>query len=318
MELSISPHHAPSPRFQSLEGIQALWNEPIAAPGAVQLIVSIPGRDSGSLERHWATQLKGSPLLFPFQSLEGIQALWNRPEMVEIAAPDCVSIPGRDSGSLEPVTTIAPLYRLSVSIPGRDSGSLELSSKELIPLADNLFQSLEGIQALWNAGAGGVAKIECFNPWKGFRLFGTPSVPLALYSLIAFQSLEGIQALWNELSNQLGGGFVMFQSLEGIQALWNRSPTSQGCKTLSFQSLEGIQALWNARCLQYESVCFSFNPWKGFRLFGTVARQRLGRRFERFNPWKGFRLFGTLWMRDRVERFIEFQSLEGIQALWNA
>ncbi len=62
-----------------------------------------------------------------------------------------------------------------------------------------LFQSLEGIQALWNLNPLGQAYGRCgFNPWKGFRLFGTKDRGRTTDHLSKFQSLEGIQALWND------------------------------------------------------------------------------------------------------------------------
>ncbi len=88
---------------------------------------------------------------------------------------------------------------------------------------------------------------------------------------------------------------------------------------ISFQSLEGIQALWNLIPCPLESRQVQrFNPWKGFRLFGTFASHQQQESVKGFNPWKGFRLFGTRSSDSCCKAYIEFQSLEGIQALWNS
>ncbi len=114
----------------------------------VIMAVSIPGRDSGSLEpKHRMPFLRAMGL---FQSLEGIQALWNFKEVSDRSSLHCVSIPGRDSGSLELKLMGSSTPGDRVSIPGRDSGSLEPLAAFDIFSSSDWFQSLEGIQALWN------------------------------------------------------------------------------------------------------------------------------------------------------------------------
>ncbi len=99
MEPEIVTLNVRSLKFQSLEGIQALWN------------FTLTEKEIADLEL--------------FQSLEGIQALWNVRGELDTSQENIVSIPGRDSGSLERLTAG---YEREI----------------------RLFQSLEGIQALWN------------------------------------------------------------------------------------------------------------------------------------------------------------------------
>ncbi len=108
-----------------------------------------------------------------FQSLEGIQALWNLRMGLFIQEVNDVSIPGRDSGSLERLALFTqPWPTRFQSLEGIQAlwNILQLSHLD----NPSAFQSLEGIQALWNFnGAFCQCFSSCFNPWKGFRLFGT-------------------------------------------------------------------------------------------------------------------------------------------------
>ncbi len=100
--------------------------------------VSIPDRDSDSLER------KSFDDRFSFV---------------------LVLIPDRDSDSLERTQMFYERFRVTkVSIPDRDSDSLEPEWSRQA-LGRELFQSLIGIQIVWNEiGNGFLGSIPCFNP----------------------------------------------------------------------------------------------------------------------------------------------------------
>ncbi len=112
----------------------------------------------------------------PFQSLIGIQIIWNLHQCREFIEGFLkVSIPDRDSDYLELHRKTPVCGTEGVSIPDRDSDYLELQLG-VQPPRNYQFQSLIGIQIIWNQC--------CFILLPG----GEGHV---------FQSLIGIQIIWN-------------------------------------------------------------------------------------------------------------------------
>ena len=192
----------------------------------------------------------------------------------------CVSIPGRDLGVLEPGGGSSIDSAARVSIPGRDLGVLEHSEPSRYTFQSFLFQSLEGIWGFWNIllvdrhswwilvsipgrdlgvlepqwNFPAAEEMEGFNPWKGFGGFGTRRKhSVYLLAQCSFNPWKGF------------GGFG--------------TPMTEGLQTFLVVSIPGrdLGVLEPLNLVATSHQTYRFNPWKGFGGFGTIALRGLER-----------------------------------------